>query len=969
MTDVNRTMEGDSAALAELAPQDEHALEELRSATLDGDPRKEHQRARVQAALFGGPTPPPETIARYRILGEIGSGAMGEVLEAYDDVLTRKVAIKLVHRQRRSPRASTRMLQEARSLAQLSHPNVVQVYEAGMHGDRAWIAMEHIDGQSLTEWLGAKPRDASVILDVFIAAGRGLAAAHEAGFVHRDFKPDNVLIDTRGRVKVVDFGLVRAIPDSHLLETLEGDSTFNGANSSSTLHPHPLTQDGTVLGTPGYMSPEQIRGAALDARSDQFSFCAAAWFALFGERPFKGATLRHLHYAMHQGTVEAGTQQPRGVGAARRVLRRGLSFKPDERFASMDELLEQLSVRSRRGWVLGAGAVALAGTLAVASVGEEPPCGEGLDPDAAWSSEHAASITDTFARTPAPYAAVTAQRVTEGMKRYAAEIGRARDTVCADRSRSDTATVDARLACLEGRSSALGALASRFDAADATTVEHAVDAVTHLPPIRRCITRGSGDEPLVPADPDLRAALASAHAARGTGHGALAVELSSALLQSATEAGDEATAVDARVLRATARFEQGEHDAAVTDMTAAIARATAAGLEERATEAWVDLATHGARDLRRPTETARWLVHAEGWVERTGLEDQRWALELARGHHQFLGAPADAYATFDALAEDLEGRAELEQLAARARHGRSMAAMQLRDTEAAARDSRWLLDYTRHKYGEQHPFTASSHYGLGLALFHGGNEEGVEHYRAALETWQAVYPSGHPETIKALVALADAELSAGRLPQARQYAEDALQMQQEVGPEELGVAEVSTVLGVVQHAEGHFDLAARSHRTALARYEKRLGPDDYNTAVARSNLGEALVMDGRYEEARPLFESALASLPPVVGDEHPVLAFPLKGAGIAAVLAGEPEEAILQLARARALAKDADPAERAEIDLAYAHALAASGDAVQSAARRAEVQAWRTSATELGLTRLDRLQRRLSASAPAESDG
>ncbi|MEX1364807.1 MAG: serine/threonine-protein kinase [Nannocystaceae bacterium] len=944
---------------AGLAVHDERALEALGSNTRARDPRKNHQRAKVQAALFGLAPPSPERIARYRILGDIGSGAMGEVLEAYDDVLTRKVAIKLVHRQLRSPNASSRMLKEARSLAQLNHPNVVQVYEAGMHGDRAWIAMEYIQGQNLRSWLENESRGAEQILAVFIAAGRGLAAAHDAGFVHRDFKPDNVLIDDRDCAKVVDFGLVRTLAEPQTLQPLELEPT---ADDSSPLVPlqHPLTQEGAVLGTPGYMSPEQIRGARVDARSDQFSFCAAAWFGLFGERPFRGASLHQLHHAMHRGVIEGGTPSGRGMAAVRKALLRGLSFEPEDRFPSMDALLEQLQHRPRHRWVFGAGVVALAGLLAVSSLGDDP-CGTELAPAQGWSSEHASAIEDAFARTPATYASATALRVVDSMQRYSAQLDSAHEAICQGQAQRDSAAIEARLGCLEDRALALEALGSRFLVADVTTVAHAVDAAAALPSIERCITLAPDHEPLTPADPELRQALASAHAARRTGDGARAIELSNALMQSAKDAGDVVTEIDALTLRALARFERGEYDDAVTDLSTAIGRATAARLEERTTVGWVDLATHGGRDLRRPKDTAIWLSQAEGWVDRGGLPDQRLALALARGHYQLLVAPAGAYATFDALTESLRGRSDLEPLAAQARHGRSAAATLLGDIEAARRDTRWILDYTQRKYGPQHPFTASAQYSLGLALFQGGSAEAIEHYQAALATWRAVYPAGHPDILKTLVALADLELAGGRLGRARAHAHEALELQLKLGPEQLALAEVWTVLGVIQHSEGDFDQAAQSHRAALKLYEDQLGEHDYNTAVARSNLGEALVMAGRGEGARPYFDAAITSLERVVGPEHRVLAYPLKGAGIAALLAGELPQAIAVLERARALATEADPVERAEIDLAYAHALLVQGHPERSAPLRAEVQQWRATATELGKARVDRLSRLLAS--------
>ncbi len=940
-------------------------LANLGTDTHGPDPRKTHHRAKVRAALFGGPPPAPERIARYRILREIGTGAMGEVLEAYDDVLTRKVAVKLVHRLRRSPEASVRMLQEARSLAQLSHPNVVQVYEAGMQDERAWIAMEYIQGQNLTTWLEAGSRGAARVLEVFVDAGRGLAAAHEAGLVHRDFKPDNVLIDDRGCVKVVDFGLVRTLAEPQTLPLLEFD-TQSGEDLGSSASRAPLTRDGTVLGTPGYMSPEQIRGVPVDARSDQFSFCASAWFGLFGVRPFRGSSLRHLHYAMHQGTIEGGTLQPRGVGAARRALLRGLSFDPEDRFPTMHALLEQLQRRPRRRWVLAAGATMFAGALAATEWGpNERPCGEDLALAERWSGERASAIQEAFVHTAASYAAPTAQRVTETMQAYATELQRARDTVCEAGRSADAVTVQAQLRCLAGRASALSALTTSFSTADVAAVQHAIDATLHLPKIDRCITLAADDEPQAPADLHLREALAQAHAARQTGHAAQALELSRELVRLAALEQDVATEVDGMMLSALSRFELGEHAVGVTELTTAIGRATAAQLDERTTVGWVDLATHGGRDLRAPQDTAIWLTQADAWVQRTGLTDQQFPLELARGHYQYLTKPSEAHATFDALVQMLEDRDDLDHLSAQARNGRAAAAIQLGRPEDAQRDCRWLLGHTQQNYGPGHPFTASAEYSLGLALFHSGDPEAIEHYERARATWTTLYPSGHPDTIKALIAVADLDLAEGRLEQAHAAADEALALQQRLGPDQVALAEVWTLLGVVQHSEGRFESAAESHTHAVDIYETKLGATDFRTGVARSNLGEALVMAGRWVKASPHLEAALVGIEQTVGAEHPTLAYPLKAAGIAAVLAGNPGEAIVQLERAQSLAAEADPVERAEIHLALGHALRQRGESDRAVATLAAVERWTATATELGQSRLQRLSRLLAAGAPA----
>ncbi|MEM9463349.1 MAG: serine/threonine-protein kinase, partial [Myxococcota bacterium] len=210
------------------------------------------------------------TLGRYLLLGELGSGGMGTVLKAYDESLDRVVAIKLLHSEA-AERYTERLRREAQALAKLSHPNVVQVYEVGQHDGQWFIAMELVSGKTLRQWQQT-PRGWRECVETYLQVGAGLIAAHRAGLVHRDFKPDNCIVDRVGRPRVLDFGLVGGDAEPVLdvtSEEIEVIGLGGGALESS------LTESGAVLGTPAYMPPEQMRGEGADARSDQFSFCVS----------------------------------------------------------------------------------------------------------------------------------------------------------------------------------------------------------------------------------------------------------------------------------------------------------------------------------------------------------------------------------------------------------------------------------------------------------------------------------------------------------------------------------------------------------------------------------------------------------------------------------------------------------------------------------------------------------------------
>jgi serine/threonine protein kinase len=273
-------------------------------------------------------------IGRYVVIGQLGAGGMGGVYAARDPELDRKVAIKLLH----SSVGGARLLREARALAKLAHPNVVTVYDVGTFADRPFIAMELVDGITLRGWLGERWRSWREVLDMFMHAGRGLSAAHAVSLVHRDFKPENVMVGRDGRVRVLDFGIVsEAAEDAHGL-TLEAIEVLDLTR---------LTVTGALIGTPAYMAPEQFRTEEVDGRTDQFAFCVALWEAVYGARPFPGNTLRELRFAVTNGTI---TRPPRDRAAPtwlRGILMRGLAVDRADRFASMDELLAAVATRIR----------------------------------------------------------------------------------------------------------------------------------------------------------------------------------------------------------------------------------------------------------------------------------------------------------------------------------------------------------------------------------------------------------------------------------------------------------------------------------------------------------------------------------------------------------------------------------------------------------------------------------------------
>jgi predicted Ser/Thr protein kinase/tetratricopeptide (TPR) repeat protein len=497
-------------------------------------------------------------IGRYMVLGQIGRGGMGVVYKAYDPELDRAIALKLVAfdglAETGADALRQRLLREAKTLAQLSHPNVVAVYDVGTFGEHSvFVAMEFVAGRSLKSWLGAELRRARDILAVFAAAGAGLAAAHEQGIVHRDFKPENVMVGDDGRVRVLDFGLARSPGGRVAARPSLVDVEVNEGSAQ-------LTREGSVLGTPAYMAPEQDAGDEVDARGDQFSFCASLYEALFGQRPFGGTTYLEMAARRAAGEVQA-PPAVRGVRArVRAAVLRGLRSAPAERHGDMDALLAELGKRPWYGRTrvalaaLALAALAAAG-WAVWTARHAPPSVEETcaaaahEIDRTWNAERKQALEKQFLATGHPRAQVIAYHVQGTIDDWTGAWAKERATVCEIAMRPDgdheTHAAD-RLQCLQNQFSTFAA-----DVAVMTTttlpevVSSAESIFAKLPQPARCqdlaiVKQTSSDiDAMKPVIDDI----VKIQVDEGAGHIQQAVEDARSAVRRARELGSPAEAV------------------------------------------------------------------------------------------------------------------------------------------------------------------------------------------------------------------------------------------------------------------------------------------------------------------------------------------------------------------------------------------------------------------------------------------
>jgi len=853
---------------------------------------------------------------RYVILDQIGAGGMGVVYLAYDPDLERRVAIKLLHMRRGHDPANARarLMREGQAIAQLSHPNVVQVFELGTRGDELFIVMEFVAGQSLGRWRKEHERSLDEILEIFSQAGAGLAAAHDKGIIHRDFKPENMLVGDDGRVRVLDFGLARALegPATPPTESSPSISTSSGSLHSS------LTQAGAVMGTPSYMPPEQHQAAETGPASDQFSFCVALWEAVYGERPFPGETMSELVWSVNTGKMREPPEDVKAPGWLAGLLKRGLSVDPDDRFPSMNALLAELGRdrgATRRRLLLGGAFVAVA-SVAVFSIatrgGGASPCRDSERKLVeVWDAETRAGVRAAFTGVEARYGAEVLSIVERDLDAFATEwTDMHRGTCEATRVHGEQSeeVLDARMACLERRRRELSSLVELFAGADAELVQRAPRAVRGLTPIDTC-----ADAPIrLPDDPaartrvtELQSELARVKALFIAGKNKDGLEL-------ATSVAEQAAEIDYEPVRAEAMLSLGVGFGAREDNPNAekwLADAYFAAIASRHTSA----ATESAIELLlaiskqgRHEEAEKWVRHARASLSALGSNQAR---------------TADLESNLGLLYEDMSKYEKaLEHHAVALDIRRRLFGDQHFHVGVSLNNS-GLVYYSLGKYeealsrfveahgifakalGAHHPHVGLTARNIGNIHFELGKlDEAEPYFRIAVEIASEVHGKRSANAAMARFSMATIFTERGDFDDATAELEDVLAVfEAERGKDSMEVAMVANSLGIIAgQQKRHEDALAYYRRSGDIRIAK-YGPEHPQAARAHSALGAALADLGRYADALEQHREAEKIYRKALGDEHEQVAGALLGVGEAQLRLGQPARAIAPLEEAVAI--------------------------------------------------------------------
>ncbi len=802
-------------------------------------------------------------LGRFAVTGQVGAGGMGVVYAAFDPELDRKVALKLVKPEGSGPDGSSRLLREARAAAQLAHPNVVTVYEVGSLGDELFVAMEYIEGGTLTQWLAEAPRSPKEVLAMLVEAGQGLAAAHAVGLVHRDFKPDNVLVGKDGRARVGDFGLARSFSEA--------------APPVPSYLPQLAETNRVAGGTPAFMAPEQRQGRVADARSDQFSFCLAACEALYGERP--------------SGTTAVPPTRPslkpkRGVPErARRALARGLSPDPRARFGSMEELLKELRPprrRRARSWLVAGAVLGVGVAVAVAKVGElrarkQCRASSAEAVRSLWTDARRDAVQRAFAATGSQWATKAATTVGAMLISYGSELSVAYLAACEDlrvNEPESRALYQARLDCLDSNLETARALVELFERADAKVVDRAVSAGESLPVISMCSQPRS--QALTATDAQtreqvagFRKTLGAAWAHRYAGRPTEGLEKAREARAAAKALGDLSSEAKALLFQGYTEDFVGQTQQALRTFQEALPIAQASGDDLKVAEAGLALMYEEGAQLQNPERGHFWDEFVKATQQRVG---ENLPLEASRMDH--LGSLLLQEQRYEEALpliqkalqtnERLYGEDNPKAQAARSNYAAALF-RQERYAESEAVFEQMLRSRER-VMGKDHPTLLIGLQNLAMVhLLRHQNEKALEVAQRGVEVAERALGPKSRRTLLGYIGLGRVQSALGQHAQAVATTRRAVEAVADAPEKDPFPGVALLALAEVQLDAKDYPAAAASAEQTIAKLTPVL-PDGGEVVGALAILGEAQRGQGRLREARATLTRALKMADGSAGD-------------------------------------------------------------------------------------------------------
>ncbi len=781
------------------------------------------------------------SIGRYVIEERLGAGAMGVVYGALDPKLGRRVAIKMAHAsQARSERGAERFIREARAMAALDHPNVVGVFDFGVRDDEAFLVMERVEAQTLSKWLETSPTF-DQRLRVLREAGAGLAAAHAAGLVHRDFKPDNVLITAGGQAKVTDFGLARAYGDD---DSSSQGSKNSGMQSASGRVSNTVTAHGVVIGTPVYMSPEQHRARPLTPKSDQYSYSITAYEVLTGERLFEANSLMQLETRKDDGpALDAFRGLPLSIA---RALRRGLQPRERDRFDDLPALLRALEPGAGRLW-LGLSAAALLPMALVAiprSDASESRCGDPVqDAQSMWGASERDAMRRVFDGSSSPGASQTGERVLTILDGEVEAWVQAREAACAlEASQRDLAE-----ACLERRRDTFETVRDRISVRGAVSVEVALPSIEGLGLSEDCLRPLSARLEAARLDPTVRAYLDEVQRRKAGARDALRVGDRFAALAELDAALEAILAIEPPALRAKPLSVIGDLLDTVGD-------------PERASKVLrqaYDLA-RAADDDENAAAAAVHLIWVEGVALGDPAEGRRWAREAQARMESFEVKPDMASTRWINLAaiaqqeRDLDKALELMLTA-------NEVALAGEGVASPARQNVLLMARGRR----EHNIGA-------LRYWRGEYELAQASFQRSVAAIQAARGIDHPDAVDGMEGISRAAEAAGDLDLARVTAKTMVRiLEMHRGKDHPSVGSALRTLASVEYAVGDLQEVRRLFEQIVALLEGQSDEEfRMEAATARVELCTVLRELGEIEDASVQAQLAYESFEEATDPEY-----------------------------------------------------------------------------------------------------